>query len=157
MWWYNNSSRLWKLSRYIVNPRRTIQKELYKKDIIKSKRDEIYSGKPKHVKIIQQKLRKEKQENKSRDHKHKTKIIKCLELNSNIPVITLNRNGLNTQLKRQRLWRWVWFLQETHFKNNRKLRLKTKVCSFLLQFSLPSKQFNLDTLACISKILVTFL
>ena len=56
------------------------------------------------------------------------------DLNSNISVTTLNVNGLNIPIKRQRLVEWIikyyptkYCLQKNHFKYNKIGRLKERM------------------------------
>ena len=69
---------------------------------------------------------------KSRENKEEIKN-KMSDLSPNISIITLNVNGLNIPIKRQRLAEWtknydptLCYLKEALLKNNNTGRLKTK-------------------------------
>lgn len=74
-----------------------------------------------------------RQEEENRNGKQKTKIQKSRLKPYYITTVTVNVNGLNTQMKRQKMGRLdekhdpdVCCLQEIHFKYNDKSRLKVK-------------------------------
>lgn len=56
--------------------------------------------------MIHEKTRKEKQSENQKKNKQKTNN-KIIDSSSNIPVIILNENALNTPIKRQRLTEWL--------------------------------------------------
>ena len=79
---------------------------------------------------------KTKIETKNKDNKWKTvTYMVYIDINLIIPIISLNVNGLNIQVKRQRLSEWigkkkkdqtVCCLQETHFKYKDYIWIKSK-------------------------------
>lgn len=56
--------------------------------------------------MIHQRIRKEKQSENQKKNKQKTNN-KIIDTSTNIPVIILNENALNTLIKRQRLTEWL--------------------------------------------------
>ena len=83
----------------------------------------------KMVQIIQKKAGNGKQKNEEQKIQNKT-----IDLNLNIPTITLNVNGLYTSIKKETLSKWILknhaftmcLPQETHFTYNDIGRLKVK-------------------------------
>ena len=75
-----------------------------------------------------------------------------MAINTNLPIITLNVNGLNVPIKRYRVAEWIrkqdsyiCCLQETHFRTKDTHRLKVKGFKKIFHANAKGKKVSRNT------------